>query len=154
MHINDDDDNDDDKDNDDRQAMQVCIGYQISKSLTGPPAKRSCRLSAKHRKSNREKQVVRARNCNHQLATVLSAATRHTCLLDYGRMCNYSLTSTEHNTQVFMHRLYSHVHSVYIDTVEWEQTEMAQQISYDNPNPANHMSIESYKTKKNPNPYV
>jgi len=109
------------------QSIRVCIGYEFSK-LQGPAPSTYKKMTAATRNSRREKSVLRVNTLNHRLATVLSAATRQTCLLDYAAICNYLLLYVEGITRVFTHRVHSHRNIFKIDTVVWQASQSAQEL--------------------------
>jgi len=109
------------------QSIRVCIGYEFSK-LQGPAPSTYKKMTAADRNRRREKSMLRVNTLNHRLATVLSAATRQTCLLNYAAICNYLLLYVEDSTRVFTYRVYSYRNILKIDTVVWEASQSAQEL--------------------------
>ena len=68
---------------------------------------------------------------NNHLATVLSAATRQTCLLNYAGICAHLLGQVEGSTRVFAHRVYSARNVARIDTMVWQARQRAQSLMDD-----------------------
>jgi len=85
-------------------------------------------MTAADRNRRRGKSVLRVNTLNHRLATVLSAPTRQTCLLNYAAICNFLLLYVEGSTRVFTHRVYSYRNILKIDTVVWQASQSAQEL--------------------------
>ena len=108
---------------DNKLPIRVCIGYQFQKYQTPPMPQRRRNVTVAARKARRDQQLLTAGIRNHQVASVLSAATRKTCLLDYARICDYLLQSTTNDSHVYTYRLFSLQHTVRIDSFDWPQTQ-------------------------------
>ena len=128
---------------DHRRRIRICIGYQFSKNISPPYPRRSLHVSAPERNVLRAKQMLRVKKQNHRLATLLSAATRQTCLLNYSDMCNFLLASTEGSSRVFVHRAYPCRQEIKIDTVVWEPRQNACDILEfaQHPDPVHQISL-------------
>jgi len=109
------------------EDIRVCIGYEFSKIQPPTPSK-SQRLTAAERTARREEGMLRVNSCNNHLATILSAATRQTCLLNYADICAHLLGRVEGSTRVFAHRVYSTRSVVKIDTMVWQARQRAQSL--------------------------
>jgi len=108
---------------DNKLPIRVCIGYQFQKYQTPPMPRRRRNMTVAARRALRDRQLATAGIRNHQVASVLSAATRKTCLLDYARICDYLLRSTTNDSHVYTYRLFSRQQTVRIDSFDWPQTQ-------------------------------
>jgi len=133
-YISDGDDDDDDDngsdssvehDREDKKAIRVCIGFQFQKYETPSRPPRRPNQTQQVRAARREQQLVRVGKLNHRLASVLSAATRKTCLLDYVSICNYLLQSTANSSHVYTYRVFSRADTTRIDSLAWQQRQQA-----------------------------
>jgi len=109
------------------QSIPVCIGYEFSK-IQPPAASKARNLTAAERSARREEGMLRVKVQNNHLATVLSAATRQTCLLNYADICAHLLEQVEGCTRVFAHRVYSTRSVAKIDTMVWQARQRAQSL--------------------------
>ena len=108
---------------DNKLPIRVCIGYQFQKYQTPPMSRRRGNMTVAARRALRDQQLLKTGIRNHQVASVLSAATRKTCLLDYARICDYLLQSTTNDSHVYTYRLFSLERTVRIDSFDWPQTQ-------------------------------
>ena len=110
--------------------IPVCIGYEFSK-MQPPAASKARNLTEAEKNARREEGILRVKTLNNHLATVLSAATRQTCLLNYADICAHLLEQVDGSTRVFVHRVYSARNLVKIDTMVWQARQRAQSLLND-----------------------
>ena len=110
---------------DNKMAIPVCIGYLFQKVESPLWAPRRNDISPAIHRAQRKQELIHNAECNHRLASILSAATRRTCLLDYSSICSHLLQSSTDPSRVYTYRVSWRDSSAQIDSVSWNQQQSA-----------------------------